>query len=65
MSNPCTWKEDANGLWDTDCDQMHEFYEGGPSANEHRFCPYCGLSIVETPYQEDDEEEERRGANDT
>lgn len=44
MSN-CIWNMDEDGNWETLCDQMHGFIDGGPTENGHVFCPYCGKHI--------------------
>ena len=41
----CQWKEDADGIWQTDCGNAFEFTADGPTENEFRFCPYCGGKI--------------------
>ena len=38
----CTWREDDDGYYATDCGHMHSFFNGGPKQNFHSFCPYCG-----------------------
>lgn len=41
----CAWREDADGNWQTACDQLHILIEGTPSDNRMRFCCYCGGAI--------------------
>lgn len=45
----CTWTEDDDGYWHSACGNMHRFIECGPGENHHRFCPYCGRSLVGVP----------------
>ena len=44
----CTWKlvDDDDNVWATDCDNLHQFFDGGPKENHYRYCPYCGKEIV-------------------
>lgn len=51
--NICEWSEDEDGNWDTKCGEKHVFFDGGPSANNHMYCPYCGKRIVEQRYTEE------------
>jgi len=46
---PCRWEQDMDGVWQTGCDNMFIFYEGGPIENRMKFCPYCGHHIGEMP----------------
>ena len=43
----CTWTEDANGFWDTSCDNAHTIINGTPADNLMRYCCYCGHLIVQ------------------
>lgn len=43
----CTWQEDEDGLWWTDCKNIHELFDGTPTENHYEFCPYCGKRIEE------------------
>lgn len=48
----CTWKrhDDTNmpDTWEADCGAMWTFAEGGPKANDMKFCPNCGEPIIES-----------------
>ncbi len=46
----CVWVQDENGVWETQCGNAHEFYDGGPSDNFYRYCPYCGKIPIEKKY---------------
>jgi len=49
----CDWEQNEEGWWDTDCNNAFEFAHGNPSYNEFKFCPYCGKTITETPYDDE------------
>ncbi len=58
----CTWNEDDEGIWLSDClfdgkdvSGLFEFTTGGPVDNGFRFCPYCARSIAQKFYMEDEE----------
>ena len=45
--NPCgVWQSD---YWRTECGQVFQFLEGGPTSNEMKYCCYCGKGIKEMP----------------
>lgn len=46
----CVWREDEDGMWDTDCNGRFEFTDGGPIENRFIACPYCGASLQEIRY---------------
>lgn len=42
----CHWlADDTDGSFDTDCGNKFQFFDGTPSENKFRFCPYCGKKI--------------------
>jgi hypothetical protein len=42
----CTWTLDPiDESWDTGCGEKHQFTDGGPAENSHRFCPYCSGAL--------------------
>ena len=52
-SYSCVWQQDADGNWNTSCDNLHVFINGTPFQNNYRFCPYCGGELIydeETEY---------------
>jgi hypothetical protein len=49
----CTWIEDEDGLWHTECHQIHQFFDGTPTENFYKYCPYCGKFLVVGKYKED------------
>lgn len=57
MENVCTWHEDDDGLWHTDCKQMFTLFDGTPVENGFKFCPYCGKSLVEEKFEYEDKED--------
>lgn len=52
----CEWKEMQDGPWVTTCQHLFEFVDGGPIDNLFTHCPYCGNSLVEVPYEEENDE---------
>jgi rRNA maturation endonuclease Nob1 len=48
----CDWQENDIGWWDTACNNTYVFIKDGPIYNDFKFCPYCGKSITEIPYDE-------------
>ena len=50
----CTWIEDENGCWDTSCDNAFEIAEGTPEENHMKFCCYCGRSLDQELYEDED-----------
>jgi len=57
-AQPCVWAADEAGVWDTACGHSFTFYDGGPTHNGQKFCPYCGGSLVEVPFDEASDEED-------
>lgn len=51
----CEWEENDEGWWNTDCGNAFEFTNGSPIYNEFKCCPYCGKTLTETPYSEQEE----------
>ena len=43
----CTWIENEDGVYETNCDNMFVFNDGGPVENGFRYCPYCGRELRE------------------
>jgi hypothetical protein len=41
----CLWQEDDDGNWETGCQEMFIFIEGGVKENGMIYCPYCGKKI--------------------
>ena len=50
-SSTCTWKQHDDvhmpGTWEGTCGAMWTLTKGSPSENEMKFCPRCGLYLVE------------------
>ena len=55
----CTWREDDNGAWETECGGVWEFADGGPDENGARYCFRCGSSVVPLGYYDRRDEEVR------
>lgn len=49
-ANPCLWTADEEGNWNTACDHVFNFIEGGPVENLFRHCCYCGGKLLPKPY---------------
>jgi hypothetical protein len=48
----CEWSTDEESdMWETTCGKAFVFNEDGPIANGFKFCPFCGLSLDELPYE--------------
>jgi len=41
----CAWTEDADGNWNTGCQEIHVFISGTPQENGYVYCPYCGGGV--------------------
>ena len=59
----CKWTEsDPWGrepqTWETDCDNMFYFSEGGPKENQMAFCCYCGKPLEEKPWKDEEESDD-------
>ena len=49
----CIWTEDSDGTWDTQCNNRHTFFDGGPEENHYEYCPYCGKHLIEVVHEDD------------
>lgn len=47
MGDKCEWKQDENGVWETECGNMFEITEGTPNENDLKYCPYCGKHLIQ------------------
>lgn len=55
----CEWYQaepDAN-CWSSSCGQDFQFNDGGPLENRCKFCHFCGKTLVEKFWTEEDEDE--------
>ena len=46
----CRWDVDPNDeqeVWQSECGGAFQFTEDGPSDNGFKWCPYCGLWIMQ------------------
>lgn len=48
----CTWSEDEDGAWDTQCHNRFYLCEGTPEDNKMSFCCYCGRKLEQFTYDE-------------
>ena len=53
----CTWTEDEDGNWETECGDMFAFIDGGPVANNCKYCPYCERQLREKRWEELDHDD--------
>lgn len=53
MAYDCNWKQDEDGVWETECGESFELNEGSPHDNGFRFCMYCGMPLVEKFFEWD------------
>lgn len=49
-SEPCVWSENAEGWWETTCQNEFSLTNGTPEDNGMNFCPYCGHELQEQVY---------------
>lgn len=51
----CEWQEDQSEcIWETNCGHSFIFECGSPTANEFKFCCYCGRPLKSIPLVNDD-----------
>ena len=53
MTEHCTWVEDEDGVWHTECGDMFVIIDGIPKENNMRYCCYCGKSLHAISYSEE------------
>lgn len=51
IGETCTWTQDQDGVWDTECGGRFEVMECTPHENQMNYCPYCGKSLREVQYE--------------
>lgn len=47
---PCDWREDEDGYWNTGCGDFFTIIDGGPEENGMKFCHSCGKHLKEISY---------------
>ena len=52
-NDECTWVEDFNGYWESECGATWEFIEDGPEENRVKFCHKCGGKLEIKPFAGD------------
>ena len=50
----CIWSEDEDGNYHTGCGTAFTFMNGDVSENHMKFCPFCGKTIDDRPFQQQD-----------
>lgn len=55
----CTWNQDGfdRDIWATSCKKYFSIDEGKPSDNDMKFCVYCGKTLIESPYEDEADDE--------
>jgi hypothetical protein len=53
----CTWTEDNEGLWETECKELYDVQVGSPDENKMKYCCYCGKILEQKEYSEENEGE--------
>ena len=46
----CEWEDQKvylNKIYNTSCDEYHNFEIGDISDNDFKYCPYCGKLVIE------------------
>jgi hypothetical protein len=51
----CTWSQDEEGCWSTDCNNCFTLVDGSPEDNGMKFCCYCGKRLEEVPWRAEEE----------
>lgn len=54
--NICKWKQANEDFTDyeSECDNLFTFFDGGPKDNHFIYCPYCGKKIAEVRFEDRD-----------
>lgn len=61
MTDVCKWHEDDECNWQTDCNNVFSFAEGGePHESGMNFCCYCGKPLEEIKYNWEGEYDEEQ-----
>lgn len=58
MADTCAWAQadSETDLWETTCKRAFRLDEGTPSENYMKFCCYCGKTLVEHPWVDEESE---------
>lgn len=55
MSHDCVWEQNADGVWETECDHAFEVTNGEtPKRNGFVYCPFCRGWLCEIPNEEEE-----------
>lgn len=46
----CEWTQDADGVWQTQCNNAFEFTTGTPDEHGCEYCLYCGARLRSIPF---------------
>lgn len=50
----CGWTEESEGIaWATGCGHLFDVNDGTPKQNGMNYCCFCGRSLIQTPYTDE------------
>jgi len=47
MKKKCTWQQDVDNNYETDCGNLYSINDGTPVENSMKYCTYCGGQIIQ------------------
>lgn len=50
----CTWTQDEETFWNTDCEEIFILEDGIPSKHQFKYCCFCGRVLKEVPFIEEE-----------
>ena len=55
-STACHWSQDGedSDVWATQCGHYFRLNEGSPIDNDMKFCCYCGRTLVELRFEDEE-----------
>ncbi|MDO8784605.1 MAG: hypothetical protein Q7J12_00150 [Syntrophales bacterium] len=53
MDEFCTWTEDEDGEWATECDNIWPWSRPEPELSGMLFCCFCGLPLKQVAHEEE------------
>lgn len=56
QQQPCAWREDEDGNWQTACGREWTFFDAGPTENRVKFCIECGKPVVAVQFTAEPED---------
>lgn len=52
----CVWVDQDSHWYESACNNAFVFNDDGPTENGFKFCPYCGLPLVEQRSEDNDDD---------